>query len=359
MTDYIGFFVRDNLGQVPNQTGSSWSSCPDIIFAGATPPPNPAQYTTAASYATDYGSNIYASVPPSPNYVYVRALNTNPAASATTPITGRAWYYWVESDLAMWPQNWNSYLTTVAAQPINYQDIVTTANNQVVMCDLPFIWSPPPPATNTHYCAVLWIENTPVNPPQNPVAQIGAFNTFNDLVNFVLAHPNMGWRNTTNVGSLGYTWTQTTAVTGPAQAPGLFYLGIQCNNMPTDGQLGYQIPGPTPNIAPIVSNLTPISNPNMLNLVPITGWPANAKSSITIDYKQGATTPPTGANVVVTLIIPNSSMTKETHAMLAAAPDYLKLSVSAELVHNRNSVVELEAVDDIFGAVIGTMTYGF
>jgi hypothetical protein len=359
MTDYIGFFVRDNLGQVPNQTGSSWSSCPDTILAGAAPPADPTQYTTTTGYATDYGSNIYASTPPTPNFVYLRALNTNPAATAAAPITGRAWFYWVESDLAMWPQNWNTYLITVAAQPQNYQDIVTTANNQVVMCNLPFIWSPPPPAVNTHYCVVSWIENTPVNPPQNPVLAFGAFATFNDLTNFVLQNPNMGWRNTTNVGGLGYTWAQTTAVSGPSTAPGMFYLGIQCKNMPTDGQLGYQIPGPTPSIAPIVSNLTPISNPNMLNLVPIVGWPADAKSSITIDYKQGPTTPPTGASVTVTLIIPTSQMADDTLDLLAKAPEHLVFQATMDVVHNRESLVGLELTENIFGAVLGTMTFGF
>jgi hypothetical protein len=34
MSDYVGFFVRDNLGQTPNQPGDSWSSSPDIIFNG-------------------------------------------------------------------------------------------------------------------------------------------------------------------------------------------------------------------------------------------------------------------------------------------------------------------------------------
>jgi hypothetical protein len=291
--------------------------------------------------------------------VYLRALNTNPAATPQAPITGRAWFYWVESDLALWPQNWNTSLVTVAAAPINYQDITTTANNQVVICNLPFIWSPPPPASGTHYCGVNWIENTPVNPPQNPALGFGAFATFNDLVNFVLQHPNMGWRNTTDVTSLGFTWTQTTGVTGPSAAPGTFYLGIQCKNMPTDGQLGYYIPGPTPSIAPINSNLTPISNPNMLNLVPIVGWPANAKSSMTIYYKQGPTQPPTGANVTVTLIIPNSQLSLDTRALLKKAPEHLVFRSTLDFVRNRDALVGVELEYDIYAAVLGTMTYGF
>jgi hypothetical protein len=352
MTNYIGFFVRDNLGQVPNQTGSAWSSSPDIIFAGASPPNDPSVYTTAAGYATDYGSNIYASSPATPNFVYLRALNTNPAATPAAPITGRAWFYWVESDLALWPQNWNTSMVTVAAAQINYQDIVTTANNQVVMCNLPFIWSPPPPAVNTHYCGVSWIENVPVNPPTNPVISLPSFN---DLANFVLSNPNMGWRNTTNVGGLGFTWTQTTNVTGPSQNPGLFYLGIQCVNMPADCQIGYQIPGPTPQIPTITSALAQITNPNMLNLVPITNWPGGAKSSITIDYLQ-KTPPQPGSQIVVTLIIPGQSLSDDTLELLAKAPEHLVIRTTTEFVIGCS---EVEETEDIYAAVIGTQTFGF
>lgn len=354
MNGFVGFFVRDQLGQTPTQTGTSWSTSPDIVLAGASPPNDPSQYVSTAGYATDYGSNIYASQPPTPNYVYLRALNTNAGAA-----TGRAWFYWVESDLALWPQNWNSYLILVAGQQINYQDIVATANNQVCMANLPFIWSPPPPSSGNHFCVINWMEYPPStqNPPPSPVLAIGALPTFNDLVNFVLQHQNMGWRNTTNVGGLGFTWTQTANVTGPSTSPGMFYLGIQCTNMPTDGQLGYQIPGPTPNIAPIISNLTPISNPNMLNLVPITGWPAGAKSSITINFKQGPTQPPLGAGVTVTLVIPKTSLEEDTLTLLAAAPEHMRFHAKADQLRHRTDLMAVE--DDIFGAVLGTMTYGF
>jgi hypothetical protein len=361
MSNYIGFFVRDNLGQVPNQTGSSWSSCPDIIFAGnGNPAPPPlSTYTSAAGYATDYGSTVYTTTPPTPNFVYLRALNTNPAATPAAPITGRVWFYWVESDLALWPQNWNTTQVAVAGSQINYQPITTTANNQVVICNLPFIWTPPPPASGTHYCGVSWIENVPSNPAQNPALGFGAFSTFNDLVNFVLQNPNMGWRNTNDVTSLGFTWTQTTGVTGPSTAPGMFYLGIQCKNMPTDAQLGYTIPGPNPSIATISSNLTPISNPNMLNMVPIVGWPASAVSSITIYYKQGPTQPQNGANVTVTLIIPSSSLTSDTLKLLAEAPEHMVLRTTLDFVSHRDSLVGVELDYDIYAAILGTQTYGF
>ncbi|WP_035644864.1 hypothetical protein [Bradyrhizobium sp. ORS 285] len=361
MGNYIGFFVRDNLGQVPNQTGSSWSSCPDIIFAGTgNPAPPPlSTYTSPAGYATDYGSTVYTTTPPTPNYTFLRALNTNPAATPQAPITGRAWFYWVESDLALWPQNWNTGSVTVAGSAINYQPITTTANNQVVICNLPFIWTPPPPAAGTHYCGVSWIENNPTATPQNPALGFGAFNTFNDLVNFVLQNPNMGWRNTTDVTSLGYTWTQTTGVTGPSTAPPMFYLGIQCKNMPTDAQLGYTIPGPIPSIATISSNLTPISNPNMLNMVPIYGWPGNAVSSITIYYKQGPTQPQTGANVTVTLIIPGQQLASDTLALLKDAPEHMVLRSTLDFVVNRETLAGVDIAYDIYAAVLGTMTYGF
>lgn len=310
MSEYIGFFVRDNLGQTPSDRGTAWSSCPDIICAGTSPSQDPSAYLTAASYNTSYPATVYEQTP---NYIYVRAYNTNSAATSGSPITGRAWYYWVQSDLTLWPTNWNTSAITVAGNNINYQDIVTTADDQVCMPNLPYIWTPPVPASGQHFCLISWMEYPPSNPPQNPVLQYGYMGTWDDLVNFVLDHQNMGWRNTTDVSGLGQTWSQTSNITGPT-TPGTFYLGIQCTNMQGGGYVGFDVPGPNPQIPPVQLPKTPITNPNMNVQIPISDWPGNAQSSITVNYWQGSTPPPAGSNITVTLMIPTTQMAEATVA---------------------------------------------
>jgi hypothetical protein len=307
MSDYIGFFIRDNLGQVPNQQGTCWSSSPDIIFNGTSAQQNPSIYTTAAGYATDYGATVYLNTP---NFVYLRALNANP----TVPATGRVWFYFVESDLVLWPTNWRGFngdCVSVSGDPINYQPITATSNDQICLAGQPVIWTPPNLATGTHYCAVSWIDNVPGDPSINPVSTFGYMSSFDNLVSFVLNHPNMGWRNTTDVTGLGLTWAQTEKITGPA-IPGQFNVGVQCSNMPTDGQLGFSIPPPANGGSGVNFPLAPIPNPSYQGTVKITDWPANATSSITVEYKQGNTAPPQGANIVVTLTTPYRSLSAET-----------------------------------------------
>lgn len=328
MSNYLGFFVRDELGQLPNQTSANWASSPDIIFQGVQPAPNPAVFTTTAGYAIDYGANVSMGIPPKqspPNFIYLRALNTNPNASSGAQITGRAWFYFVESDLALWPQNWRTDEITVAGNNQNYQDIVATAANQICQPLQPYIWTPPALASGTHYCGVSWIENAPVNPPQNPVIQIGALASFDALVSFVLANPNMGWRNTTDVAGVGPTWSQTVNITGPAQAS-VFNVGIQCKNMPTDGQVSYAIPGPNPSIPPIVLPMQQIPNPNWSSTVQVSNWPGGAQSSITINYQQGATPPPTGANISISLTVAASNLSDSTVRLaMRARPELVKM----------------------------------
>ena len=356
MSDFIGFFVRDNLGETPTQQGTSWSSCPDIIFQGLQAAPDPSQFLTPAGYAQDYGSTVYVQNPPVGNFVYLRAMNTNPAATASNPLTGRAWFYWVESDLALWPQNWNSGSVTVAGNPLNYQDITTTANNQVVMPNLPYIWSPPPPQSGSHYCCISWMEYPPSNPPQSPVSTIGYFQTWDQLTNFVLTHQNMGWRNTTDVaGQL--TWSQTTNITGPA-TPSQFWVGVQCYNMPTDGLLGYSIPGPTPSIPAINQDLTKIQTPNWYTAAMINNWPGNAQSSITVNFQQGATTPQQGAYVAVQLMIPQSTMTEETFALAMQNPARtIIIPIEAFLLEEHRTDEVVLASTTV--TVLGTQTFGF
>jgi hypothetical protein len=292
------FFVRDYLGQQPGQQGAAWSTSPDVVLAGAVPT-QASQYTTPQGYATDYGAMIYIN---RANFIYPRALSLGGAT------TGRAWLFWAQSDLALWPQNWRSDQITVGGEAVNYQPITASADGAIAVVDQPFEWTPPSPAAGQHYISILWIEDTPANPPVNPVAGLPPFPTFDDLANFVLSHDNMGWRDSVAVNGQAPTWSQVIPITGPSPATP-FYVGLQCKNMPTDGQVGFVVPGPSPSIPPVIMPMQPIRNPNMTFMVQVNDWPSGAQSAATLYYQQGATPPPPGASLSLVMAIPAADST--------------------------------------------------
>lgn len=292
---YTGFFVRDYLGQVPNQPPAGpFTTSPDIVFSGKVPTTS-GQYVTPQGYTTDYGSIVFTSVT---NFVYPRALNAQSQGS-----TGRVWFFWVESNLALWPQNWRGDLVTVSGQSANFQPIAASSGNQVSVVSQPFEWTPPVTTGNYHYVSIVWVENNPSNPPVNPFQGLAPFPSFDAFAQYVLSNPNMGLRDVVSVNGQAPTWTETVPISGPSPAQ-LFYVGVQCQNMPTDGMVGFSIPGPSPTIAPIVVPMQPIYNPNLVIMVPVAGWPAGAQSSVTVIYQMGATPPPTGASISVTVTVP-------------------------------------------------------
>ncbi|WP_139020564.1 hypothetical protein [Bradyrhizobium sp. ORS 285] len=286
---------------MPNQPPAGpWSSSPDIVFAGKLPA-NSAQYVTPQGYATDYGGNVFTNVT---NFVYPRALNAQGTAG-----TGRVWFFWTDSSVALWPQNWRGDLVTVSGQSTNHQPLAATAGNQICVVNQPFEWTPPTPMGSGHYITITWVENNPTNPPVNPFQGLAPFPTYDALVQFVTSHPNMGVRGVITINGLAPTWTETVPITGPSPAQ-MFYLGIQCTNIPVGGQVGFVVPGPTPAIPPIIVPTQVINSPNLMITVPVTGWPSGAQSSMTIVYQQGATPPPPGASISAVMFVAPAGSTK-------------------------------------------------
>ncbi|MBK3842450.1 hypothetical protein G3A42_31345 [Paraburkholderia aspalathi] len=290
------------------QDRSGWSGCPDIILCGTAPPSDPSAFTTASGYGTDYGATVFME---KANYVYLRALNTT-----SGPATGSAWIYYAESDLALWPSKWQKANIQVGGMTMNNQPIVATEGNQVCVTSRPFVWTPPQFQTQSgddHYCVVSWMDDPPHEDPSwTPLSDIPTFTVFDDLVDFILKHPNMGWRNTVDVSGLGPQWSQTIAITGPV-AGGQFQVGVQWHNMPTDGgTISYSIPGgPDGNPPPVNTKAIPIYASDAAPMTPVT-WPANFASSISITYTQGETPPPKGAYIAPAVNLPADQMRAST-----------------------------------------------
>ena len=99
------------------------------------------------------------------------------------------------------------------------------------------------------------------------------------------------------------TWQTTVPIDIGAQG-GLFYLGIRCTEMPTDGFVAASAAGPDPANSFNIPR-TPITNPNMTILNPVQ-WPAGFSSKMTIRYWQGATPPPPNASITSVMMKPGT-----------------------------------------------------
>ncbi len=315
MASYPGFFIRDGLGQQPGQQADGPAS-PDIILAGTCPAPDPGSFATPRGYATDYGSAVYPGVP---NFVYLRTL----------PPIGRAWFYWAPRDLVPWPQSWQSAGVTVAGAPCNHQDLTLTAAGQVCVTD-PYAWQPAP-SKGCGYSFLAWIENRPAEPPQDPVAAFGPAESWERLIAFQSGDGDWAWRNVVDVSGLGVNWSQSVDVTGPTDVPGVFIIGLQCTNMPTDGELGFVLTSPANGGSGANFPLSPIPEPNYRGAVEVTDWPGGAAASLTVNYRQGAVAPPKGAGIEAVLAVPIGNLSAEVAALAAARPDRLITDTGIEM----------------------------
>jgi hypothetical protein len=299
MAPFSGIFLRHQLGDTPSHVSGGWSNSPDLIPYSANvnnvQTPEPMPDPSVAVSQTDYNNDQYPSTVflNQYNYVYIRGLNTTGGAT-----NSRFWFFYTESDLALWPQNWRSDNVTYQGTPQNYVTVSAASANQIIINPQPLVWRPTPLAPNTHYCMIGFSETPPAANPVSP-APVGGFGTLQDLINFILANPNMAWRNTVDVFSNQPTWQQTTQLTGPATA-GPINVGLQFVNMPVGSTYSYSVPGPDAANTIIQLN-QPVVNPNQEFSVTVQ-WPANYQTSIMVSYYQGnAPAPPTGAAIVPTL----------------------------------------------------------
>lgn len=292
------FFLRHYMGQTPGTSSTNWTASPDII-PNNTVPADVSQLVTQAGYNTEPPSTITLN---QSNYVYVRGLNTS-----LNQINVRLWLYYAQSNVVQWPQGWGSSGILVGAIPQNYQEI-TVAAKTIAAAPLPFVWTPQPFTNGDHYCLVAFSENPmSENPIVSPKPSI-AFNTWNDLASYVIHTPNMAWRNTIAVSSATPDWQITLPIAG-AEGGGDFSVGFACSQMPTDGFLQVEVPGPDADNT-INFPKTQIPKPNY-SLMSMVTWPPKFNSSITINWWKGATNPPTGANITSLTAYPWTALLNE------------------------------------------------
>lgn len=347
---YSGLFIRHAIGATPSTNTGAWTDSPDIIPWGTAPYPQPSDFTTDANYDNGYYDHHTDFYIKQPNYVYVRAKNV---ATAAQP--GRFWFYYTPSSVVTWPQKWLDAKITVDGQTTNHIDVSASSANQIIVNTTPFVVVPDPPPVGDHFCLIAFAENGQSEPPMSPKPE-GAMPTWDDLANYVLNHPNMGWRNVTPVSSGAATWTESTPLSG-APAGGQFNVGVECKDMPTDGSVSFAVQGPDAKGTVNKPNM-PITDPNMRFTVPIT-WPAGYSSSIEITYTKGATPPPAGA-----YITPAVDYSTETLFQALVGSGDMNPFLLTRLVHGSRTVPVLHPQKDALLGIsimymVGSLPYRF
>jgi hypothetical protein len=288
---YEGFFIRNNVGDVPNNPkNSNWTNSPDIICSGPDALADPNSIVNIDNYNKGIPF-LNKQTPKVNNWVYVRGIN--PLA---VPQTSTIFLYFVDTSIVLWPQNWKYAEITYANRQQNFVQIqapANTNNNGIAGTIVPFGWTPP--NTNTHYCLVGWANNGPdqLTPPD--LLSIG---TVNDMGKFIINHPNVGWKNTQEVQATQPTFQGSAPIKGPS-AGGLLYIGLQFSKMPTDGEFQFSVPGPNAENT-IVYPRTRIvsSNQTIMLTVEYPATPGGFQTSLAFSYFKGATTPPDGSSIV-------------------------------------------------------------
>lgn len=296
-TNYQGLFIRDYVGQTPqsgNTTGSC-TDCPDIWPSGQQTLTDP-QTTLVDGYGNDSPNTIYVSGTGSFNYIYVRGLNATSGAN-----TSRVWLYYVNgggnSALILWPPSWLNSGIAAAHTGLPYIDVSSSSPNEIDYTYPPFEWNAVP--VNGHYCMIAWVVNQPLS-TTDPRTTIGSIGTMDELAQFIITHPNMGWKNTTDMPTpTGESWQIPLQLQGPPVG-GHFKAGLQFTNMPTDAYFSFSIAGPTP-AGSVNYPKTQIGVAGETVLVPLdwTGY-SNYATNIVVRYYAGSTAIPKGANITVT-----------------------------------------------------------
>jgi hypothetical protein len=280
---YTGIFIRQFLGQQPNQPSSGSCGCPDIIFEGQGDQ-GPGPWQPLANYNNVSPADIYFNAR---NYVYLRGYQ------AGTTNGSNLWLYTVPCSLALWPQNWSAANITVYGSEgkDNHAWAPPQPGNPVVVNDNALVWTPTTIDTNVqHYCAIAWADNsTQDNPVPPPFDQWTNLNSFDDLMLLLASNPNMGWRNTIDHPQPPPNNQYTTGIS-TQDNPESVYITVYFNGLPTDGTFIVNVTGD------VTFTSGALSVGNYLGGYPVnpdTGlfFDANQQAQLIVTYTAGQTQP--------------------------------------------------------------------
>lgn len=287
---YEGLFVRDAVGDKPNNPkNTAWTNSPDIICSGTSLITDPKSIVDVNNY-NNGSPNLNSQTPLANNWVYVRAIN-----SVATPQESTIYLYYVDTSIVLWPQNWKTAGIVYAGKENQYWAQVAADGNTSPSAGItgtlvPFGWTPP--RKNQHYCLVAWVNN---GPDQGTPPDLFSIGSVQDMGNFIITHPNVGWKNTIEVDGTVPTTQNYAPIIGPPNG-GVVNIGVQCQNLPTDGWIEFQVPGPD-KLNTIDFKKIQIPYPNYAPTLQVT-YPPGFNTQLTFTYYQGKTAAPDGSNLI-------------------------------------------------------------
>lgn len=284
-TTPTGVFVRDYVGQTPYVTGSGWTGSPDVIPYGPTPIADLSSLTPnygSAPTKQDIALNMW-------NYVYVRGKNlTNGAQNS------RVYLFYVQSDKMNWPENWESDHIMYKGQVQNWADVTLNALGDIFVTG--FQWRPPAFGSDQNsYRLIAYVDNHPSTTHPFDPTKIGYLGDSTQIGNYVYGHTCMAVSDTTEVaetlptveGVAKFTVPGTTGTTD-------MLIGLRFENMSTDGQIAFIVPGLDANNT-IITTKANLTDPDEVLLVPAT-YPFGFETTITYRFWKGSTQP-SGAKI--------------------------------------------------------------
>jgi hypothetical protein len=208
---------------------------------------------------------------------------------------------------------------TVKAKPQNWVDItapaVATGVNGVGVAPVPLVWTPPTIVSPNHYCVIAWVDNSS-NPQPPDFASYSKFATGDDLVQFVITHHNMAWRNTSDYPTVPPDFMYSTGLTMKSGG-GTVFLSITFPNVPLDGSIAVTVQGTGPNnsvnlaqasLQGFHGGYTPGNNPLV--------FPANFATSVQVQHWPGPTPLPPNAQINVTAAVQTApALTRDIERM--------------------------------------------
>lgn len=335
-----GLYLRHYMGQQPGTSSSSWTSSPDII-------PNGINIADVSQLKSDQG---YKTEPPSEeypgqtNYVYVRGKNIS-----NEEVISRLWLYYAPSNVILWPRTWKYEEIKFNGEGQNYTEVIATAG-QIVVSNPPFYWTPPALSPGVdHYCLVAFAENPPLsqNPIKSPLPNTN-FQKFEELAAFVISNPNMAWRNTRQVSRKAPEWQLTSHICGADQS-GEVYIGYKYKNMPTDGKLSLNVPGPDRENS--ISKEIQMEKSSDGALFCVT-WAPGFTTTAVLNWQAGSKNPQGDANIeIIAGYSRKTLMQKMPHLFLKGLES--RLAPSHRLM-GYDSPTAIDGVEGIYD-IIGTM----
>jgi hypothetical protein len=287
-TAYRGAFLRQFPGQSATQDGTGTQTCPDIIVTGVNAAADASSFATSSSYSATTLSNQAALG--ARNFVYIRAINTR-----NGPATARVYLYWATSG-AVSPSSWEITDFTVAGNTQNWVDLSATKAGEVMVSTVPMVWEAPTVPASQSCVLAAYVDNS--GTPSPPDFTDFGYVTLPAVSGFLSQQPQMAWLSIASTAAPAVTISMNVPL--PVAANGPYYVGVQLQNIPTDGKLSISVPGPDAASTVVMPSVS-VPATGAAVVWPVT-YPANFGTSAVVTYTAGSTPLPPNHSVTALLL---------------------------------------------------------